>query len=118
MSRRSGSSRSQFPATPEGVAKAREWFASSGSSTEGVADWDIKTQALAEVVLGLLAQKCAVMFGVALDGRAVSVTIYEGDAKQRKWVTDAIEFDDLIALVGNQLRGRDEGKVTPIAKKA
>lgn len=75
------------------------WFGSSNESVEAVLDWDLKAQVLCEAVLGVLAAGNAIMFGVSASGDAVSVTIYAGEVKHRKWVTDAVELDDLMAMV-------------------
>ena len=83
------------------------WFASADSGLESIEDWDSKAQTFAEAVLGVLAAGNAIMFGVSQQGDAVSVTIYVGDSKQRKWVTDSIELDDLMGVIWKQ--GRPKG---------
>lgn len=89
------------------------WFASSNSDAHAVLDWDVKAQQMAEAILGVLAAGSAVMFGRSMSGDAISVTIYTGDHKQRKWVADAIEFDDLMAAIWE--RGhRATARVIPI----
>jgi hypothetical protein len=44
------------------------------------------------------------MFGRSYDGTSISVTIYDGESKSRKWVSDSIEFDDLMAMIGQRLQ--------------
>jgi hypothetical protein len=96
--------KSQPRYTAEAAQKRLDWFASADASAEGIADWDIKTQLLAEAVLGTLAMGSAIMLGVSMSGDAVSVTIYVGETKHRKWVTDSIELEDYLAVVVDRVR--------------
>lgn len=81
-----------------------DWFLSSDESVQAIANWDLKVEALASAVVQVLAAGDAIMFGVSLAGDAVSVTIYSGERKSRKWVTDSIELDDLMIAIAS--RGR------------
>jgi hypothetical protein len=77
-----------------------EWFAtSSDASALSIGEWDVKTEVLAAAILGVLSRGDAITFGSSMDGGAISVTIYSGDSKQRKWVNDSMELDDLLAVV-------------------
>lgn len=85
-----------------------EWFKTSDESVAAVADWDIKPEQLAYAILEVLQAGDAVMFGVSMAGDAISVTLYSGEQKQRKWVSDSIELDDLmlhILQAGRTRRG-------------
>lgn len=86
------------------------WFATADSDVTAIADWDCKTGTLAAAVLEVLQAGNAIMFGVSMAGDAVSVTVYAGEAKQRKWVSDSIELDDLMAAIVQ--RGRTARGVT------
>lgn len=97
------------------VVSTAGWFGSSNESVDSVGEWDLKSQTLAEAILGVLAAGSAIMFGVSLAGDAVSVTIYTGDTKQRKWVTDAVELDDLMAAIWR--RGRMHGNTPTLDHK-
>ena len=80
-----------------------EWFAtSSDACTLSIEAWDVKTEILAAAILGVLGSGDAIAFGSSMDGGAISVTIYSGDSKQRKWVNDSMELDDLLALVARR----------------
>ena len=87
-----------------------DWFRTANSGTEGIGEWDIKQEQMADAILSLLASGCAIMLGVTSDGGAVSVTIYSGDVKTRKYVTDAIELDDCLAAVVATARARGLGR--------
>lgn len=91
------------------------WFGSSSESVEGVIDWDLKSQTMTEAILGVLAAGNAIMFGVSMSGDAVSVTIYAGESKQRKWVSDSIELDDLMNAIWQRGHTR---KVVPMTQPA
>lgn len=90
--------------THEEAQKKRDWFATSAASVEGIADWDLKTEFVVEVITLALSQGVGIMFGSALGGLAVSITVYDGDEKHRKYVRDAIEFEDALGIIMNQLR--------------
>lgn len=58
------------------------------------ADWDPKSEQLVEALLAVLGSGCAVMFGTAREGSAISVQVYEGDYKYpRVWISEAEELD-------------------------
>lgn len=78
---------------------AKIWYMQSNSSAEGVRDWDLKPGRLESAILGVLGNGHGIMFGVTRDGGAVSVTIYAGEDKQRKYCSDSIELDDLLDLI-------------------
>lgn len=96
----------QHPKTKEGGHI--EWFLRADSDVGEIVDWDVKAQTFTEAVLGVLGAGNAIMFGVSMAGDSVSVTIYAGEQKQRKWVTDCIELDDLMSAIWQ--RGREVGK--------
>lgn len=95
---------------PEAIRPERknkiDWFQSADESVETIADWDIKAEIFASAILEVLSAGDGVMFGVSLAGDAISVTIYSGDVKRRKWITDAVELDELMALLYRQGRLR------------
>lgn len=86
----------KFAPNPSGVFKARQWFASRDSDVTGVADWDIKQELCVQAIMGVLGTGCAIMLGTTMSGQAISVTVFDGDDKQRRYATDSIEFDDLM----------------------
>lgn len=90
----------------EHTRKQRIWNLSANASAETIADWDIKPDFFVEGVLQLLASGTAVMLGTTMNGGAVSVTLYQGDDKQRVYVTDSIEWDDLWIAIVNQAKER------------
>lgn len=101
--------RKVVPHPKHNAMSALGWFGSADESMESVGDWDVKQAAMVGAVLEVLSAGDGIMFGISMDGRAVSVTVYSGDTKHRKWVTDAIEFDDLMAAIyrrGLERRGR------------
>lgn len=89
------------------------WFASADSDVQAIAEWDLKPEAFVAGVLEVLQAGNAIMFGVSMLGDSVSVTVYAGEAKQRKWVTDSIELDDLMAAIAQRGRERRSGDISP-----
>lgn len=39
------------------------------------------------------------MFGRSLDGGSISVTIYDGETKSRKWVSDVVDLEDVLTAI-------------------
>lgn len=107
--------RTRKPATPtQSAAEATiDWFKTADADVSACDDWDIKSALMQEAVLGLLAAGKAVMFGRSYDGASISVTIYDGDSKSRKWVSDSIEFDDLMAVVCQRLQQMEKKQEKP-----
>lgn len=97
-------SKSRRSYTAQQGQERRDWFGTADASAEAVGQWDIKDEALAAAVLGILGAGDAVMFSVTQDGWAVGVTVYSGDSKARKWVTDSIEFDDLMISIARRAK--------------
>src|SRR4051794_9409962 len=91
------------------VEKQFEWFAHAASQPAQCDSWEIKTELTCDVLFGLLASGVAVMFGSARDGGALSVTIYDGDSKQRVWIDDAIEWEDLMLALNTRIQARKKG---------
>lgn len=79
---------------PEAVQKASIWYSTEDSSAENVRQWDFKAQQFAEAIICIIATGAAVMVGTTQAGGAVSLTIFDGDAKVRKYANDSIELDD------------------------
>lgn len=71
----------------------------SNASTETISSWDIKPQLLADAILGGLASGLGIMFGRSQDGGSISVTIYDGDTKARKWVSDVVDLEDVLTAI-------------------
>ena len=105
-------SKSRRAYTAKQTQERRDWFGTADASAEAVADWDIKIEQFAAAVLGVLGAGDAIMFGVSMSGDAVGVTIYSGESKSRKWVTDSIEFDDLMALIARRARPSNISRIT------
>lgn len=94
--------------TPERAQQLMDWYKTADAGLEGIGDWDIKTELLAEFVLTALSLGYGVMFGTVGGGALAGVTIYEGDAKRRKWVRDSVEFEDAMLTALAQWRARAE----------
>lgn len=92
------------------VREARDWFALSDSSPEGVATWDIKREQLADAVLAVLGTGSAIMFGVTRDVSAVSVTIFDGERKNRVFCGDSLDLDEAMATLLRVALGRGAGQ--------
>lgn len=105
---------------PAGENRRRQvdWFQSSDESVQAVMDWDIKAHQLAAAVLGVLSKGDAIMFGVSFAGDAISMTIYSGEVKSRKWVADSIEFDDLTAVIAQRARGAQTQDISQLKEAA
>lgn len=83
---------------------------SSGATTDGLADWDVRSEELAAMILGYLANGQAVMFGVSRDGNMVSVGINVGEGQwRRKHARDAGELIGIVHEAVLALRGREAG---------
>jgi len=80
--------------TAEEAAKVSIWNMSSDAGVDGVRDWDIKAAQFSEAILCILATGAAVMFSTSQQGAAISATIFDGDYKARKYLTDSVELDD------------------------
>lgn len=80
--------------TAEEAAKVSIWNQTEDASIEGVRHWDIKAAQFAEAILCILATGSAIMVSTTQQGSAMSLTIYDGDNKVRKYVSDSIELDD------------------------
>jgi hypothetical protein len=96
--------RKQRSYTAEAAAKRMDWLQSVDADATQVAEWDIKTELLRDAVLGTLGMGSAIMFGVSLTGSAVSVTVYVGEAKHRKWVSDSVELEDFLSHICGQVK--------------
>lgn len=92
--------------TPQQAA----WFLSADESAEYIADWDIKPEQLAALILGVLGQGGAIRLGTSSLGDAVSVTVWQGEAKLQKWVSDSVELDKLVWGLLSRLPRRSDGK--------
>src|SRR4051812_17753244 len=97
---RGGARRANF--TAEAAAKKMQWNLSNDASAETVGEWDVKLEQLGKAVLAVLSAGDAIMFGVSVDGNSISVTVYSGERKTRKWVSDSIDLDDTTALILRQ----------------
>lgn len=96
--------RQQRSYTHEEAQDKADWFKSSNASVESIGDWDLKPQLVEQAVLGALSQGVAIMFSAALSGRAVSITIFDGDAKSRVYATDTIELEDALLKIIDRTR--------------
>jgi len=79
---------------PEAFVKQSIWNMTEDSTAESVRDWDIKAQQFAEAILCIIATGAAVMVGTTRMGGAVSLTIFDGENKYRKYCEDSISLDD------------------------
>lgn len=86
--------KSQRRYTAEEAQKVSIWNLTEDASLEGVRHWDIKAGQFAEAILCILATGSAIMVSTTQQGAAMSLTIYDGDSKVRKYVSDSIELDD------------------------
>jgi len=84
---------------PEAFVKQSIWNMTEDSSAEGVRHWDFKTGLFAEAIVCVIATGAAVMVGTTQHGGAVSLTIFDGEARIRKYVNDSVELDEWSADV-------------------
>jgi len=94
--RKRSTSESRRGSEPE---ERRAFSFTSNADTSTIGSWDIKPQLLTDAILGGLQCGLGIMFGRSLDGGSVSVTIYDGDAKSRKWVSDVIDLEDVLTAI-------------------
>lgn len=87
--------------TPE---KQFDWFKTAASQPAQCDAWDLKEHLLTEAVLGLLSLGKGIMFGTTRDGTAIAITLYDGDTKSRKYIGDAIDFDDAMSIIVEGVR--------------
>lgn len=71
-----------------------KWFAAADAGVIGVADWDIKRDLFCDVLQAMLADGLGVWFGMTRSGAAISITLVDGEFKQRVYVGDSVEWDD------------------------
>lgn len=91
------------------------WGASADASAEGVAEWDIKRDTFVDVMMAMLSDGLGVWLGVTRDGGAVSITLVDGDHKERKYVHDSVEWDDFWdSKVSAAQRVRNARKPVPL----
>jgi hypothetical protein len=102
--------RSKQPATKTRSSSENtiDWFKSVDADVASVDAWDIKPDLLVDAVLGLLSAGKGIMFGRAWDGEQLVITVYDGDSKTRKYISDSIEFDDALAMVCQRLKAQEE----------
>jgi len=79
---------------PESVARQTIWNMQEDASIAGVQHWDIKTAQFAEAVLCILATGSALMIGTTQGGGAMSLTIFDGEARIRKYAGDSVDLDE------------------------
>lgn len=91
----------KFSATPKGVTEALGFFSGVNSTAERVGLWDIRAEALAGAVLGLVGAGYSVGFYTQWHGEAIVIRIYKGEGKDDHLARDAVEFMALVdAIVG------------------
>ena len=98
---------------PEELAQARRLdLFGSDASVDGIQDWDLKPEVLAQVVLGALAHGQAIMFGVTRDGTGVSIAVKQGEFPwQRKYVHDGYDMVELLDAMAARLPKRPSLKL-------
>lgn len=79
-----------------GTKGASDWFDVADSHPNGLADWDVKGELLAGVVLSLLALGVGIGFYRSSDGHRLVVRLYDGDNKPSEWVRDSVELEELL----------------------
>lgn len=84
---------------PEAFQKQSIWNMTEDSTAENVRQWDFKTGLFTEAIMCIIATGAAVMIGTTQAGGAVSLTIFDGEAKIRKYAGDSIELDEWSADV-------------------
>jgi hypothetical protein len=89
-------SKSQRPGEnpADAFSRLQKWSDTNDHSVEGIAEWDIKQQTFVEVLLAMLGDGLAVWFGTTRAGDAIAITLVDGEAKARTYVSDSIEWDD------------------------
>lgn len=79
---------------PETFVKQSIWNVTEDSDAQNVRQWDIKAQQFAEAIICIIATGAAVMVGTTRAGGAISLTIFDGEARVRKYAEDSIALDD------------------------
>lgn len=96
-----------------------DWFKTVDADVASVDAWDIKPDLLVDSVLGLLSANKGIMFGRAWDGEQIVITVYDGDNKKRKYISDSVEFDDALAMICQRLKQeREREKVVEMRANA
>jgi len=99
---------------PEAFQKQSIWNLTEDSSAENVRQWDFKTAQFAEAIMCIISTGAAVMIGTTKAGGAVSLTIFDGDHKVRKYVEDSIGLDDWADdVIGRARKYLDEEQTAP-----
>lgn len=104
MARSNTRRRSQFPATPQGVAEASGFFATINNDVVRVNQWDVSAEQFTQAVLGLLASGRNVYLAAGWQGDELSVIVYEGEGKDRRRARDSMELDSLMSRICDRLR--------------
>lgn len=117
MANHRGRGRGKPASNPQGVQDAYEWFANVNSDVTGVAEWDIRSELLAETVLSLLAADVAIMFGRTWDGDEIVVRLFDGDHKPVRKARDAVEFEDILSQLRERARARVSALEPPVARE-
>jgi len=89
---------------PEAFQKQSIWNLTEDASVEGVLNWDYKVAQFAEAIFCILGTGAAVMVGTTQQGGALSLTIFDGEARIRKYAGDSIDLDEWSADVIGRAR--------------
>jgi len=84
---------------PEAFEKQSIWNLTEDSSAEGVRHWDFKVGLFAEAIICVIATGAAVMVGTTQQGGAISLTIFDGERRIRKYASDSVDLDEWSADV-------------------
>lgn len=83
---------------------ADQWFVSADSHLGGIAAWDIKSELFVRTLLALLATGRNIGLYSAWHGEALSIRIYDGDAKHDTRIRDSVDWDDAWGRIADRLR--------------
>jgi len=94
---------------PEAVRVQSIWNMTEDSDASGVRNWDFKAQLFAEAIVCIIATGAAIMVGTTQQGGAISLTIFDGDARVRKYAGDSVDLDEWSAdVIGRARRYLDQ----------
>jgi hypothetical protein len=85
------------------------WQDVAANDSQNVREWDIKQGVLADGLLAILASGRAVTFASSRNGLSISITVYDGDDRRRRWCEGPEQFDDAMAALVRHLGAAGAG---------
>lgn len=98
--------------TPQTVARERTnqlmWGQYGVRDWESLTSWDIKQVSFVQALLEIVASGSAVVLRPGSGGRAIGISIWEGDVRHpATWVYDSIEADAWADAILQRVRSQD-----------